>query len=369
MAINIINEPTGIYPCYNDSYIVFTSNLSNQDRAEITIPNSTEFPTFTLYPIDGRYIFNIREIAKYRLNEQSFADTLVTDGRWCYSVDGYLSQGITIKVYNGTTNDTLTKYYQFYRGTKQIGETNFDNPNQLLLPSKNGIDYNLTYWEGFPFDFIIQRVGYSPTKRINVRNKNTGVTSIDFKPTESNPFRVFIDKGGSEDWTNANLLPLTDNVNRLEVLDNGIFKTNLTLKKRTDCSGVYLKWFNNDGGYSYYLFDPYHETNVSGNTMGKVLKSEFQNIGSTSFTGLQKSIGKEGEKDIIAKTRVDHIEARHLESLFTSPSVQLYTSQTAYVGGNWIDVEVSGSMKINNKKEVNEVKVNIELPELITPTL
>lgn len=363
MAITISKSPQALYPAYNDSWLAFTSSLIDNNKAEINIAG---YPLFTLFPIDGEYIFNLKEIAKYEVNKSGFDDNLSMGDEWGYSMsNGYISLNINIKVYNGTTSEEINQNCTFFKSVKQIGEDIFDNNGQILWPSENGVDFQATYWEGFPFDFSLQRIGGVVT----IKNLNSDMTSANIIPTVTGIMRIVVDKGSSN-WTDTNYLPLFNTVNRLEVYDGGAFKSNLRLKKLNEPCGTYLKWFNPQGGYSYYLFDKFHNDAISTSSAGMVSQNQFLNIGSDQPSGFQKSLGKVGSRSIKLKTTADENELKHLDGLFMSPSVQMYTSHRAFEAGQWIDIEVTNSGFTNKtKKNMQTVDVDIELPELINAML
>lgn len=365
MAITIIKKPEGIYPAYNDSFVVFSSDLANNNKAEITAYPSEIFErTFIIYPdADGNYYFNLKEIAKVRLNQSGFIDSNYFINQYSKNIEGlYITQQIDIEVFNDSTSETKTEYYDFSKSVKQIGETIFENEFQLLSYSKDGINYNLTYFEGFPFHIDILKV--SGTNDIIVKNLNTENEKNFGTPTEEGSFRINIDKGSGDNWTFDNVLPLIEGLNRLEVYEGSNFKANLLLYKIKKCSGVYLKWFNQNGGYSHYLFDEYYVNKDTSKDLGSILKSDFSNV--NEITGIVDSIGKETSGTKTIKTRYNQEEYNILKEIFESPSVQMFNSFEANSEGKFIDVKVEGSISHSNKKALNELKLTIDLPEVIT---
>ncbi len=367
MAISINTEPTIIYPAYNDSFITFQSSLTGTTRAIIQLLPSATFPKpFEIYSnINGVFVFNLKEAIKSRFNENGFDDIYdIYPTGWIKNLDNtYLNQTINITDYNeDTTGTTLTRNYEFYKSVKQVGQPIFDNTNQILNVSKNGIDYNLTYFEGYPFSFEIQRVNQDDS--IKVYNRNIGLFSNNLISTSTNTLRVYIDKV-TTNWTTSNFLPLQDNLNKLEVYNTGVLTTNLNLKKVPAKCGVYLKWFNNDGGYSYFLFDEYYQSESSYKTIATVSNSIYRNVDNGLKTKT-KIIGKEGGKRLKLRATIDKNEVNHLESLFSSPSVQIWSSQNPFIEGEWINVTLKGSHSYFTKKALNEIKIEIDLPEQIT---
>ncbi len=368
MAINVTKEPSGIYPAYNDSFIEFTSDLSNHNRAEITVfPTEIFSSVFLIYPdADGNYLFNLKEAVKVIFNENGFEDeNFVTNVFW-KSISGlYLLQQIQIKVYNESTNETLSKNYEFFKAVKQISEPIHSNTRQLLSYSPDGINHSMTYFEGFPFHFDILQVDSGSD--IVLKSLNTGNETEAMNPTASDSFRINVDRGGEHNFTSDNVLPLIEGLNRLELWEDGAFKSNILLLKKKICDGVYLKWWNRNGGFSHYLFDRYFIQALKSSDSGKVFNDEFNNIGSE--TGIYKSIGKDASGTITIKTKYEASYYELLKDIFISPLVQMYTSRTAYVEGTFIDVFVDGTISFSNKRGKNEIALIVDLPQVVTAKL
>lgn len=377
MSINISTEPIGFYyPAYNDSFVKFTSTLSGQTFTEITALPESHFPKpFKIYPKpNGSYLFNLKELVKSRFNQNGFSDLSVgLPFGWSEPVP-YLTEklSMTFTDYNEDgAGEPVTRLYYFYKSVKQIGESVHSNPQQILNNSKNGVDYNLTYFEGYPFSFEIQEVQLNNS--VQIRNTNTSVTSPHIISTSTAPLRIYTDKV-TTNWTTANFLPLQDNLNKLEILKDSILVTNLNLKKVPAKCGVYLKWFNSDGGYSYYLFDEFYKSNLKMRNDGYAARNDFNNIkinydGTPGVKNPLISLGKSGGEDLQIRTVCDKNEVKHLSSLFKSPSVQMWSQKEPFISGEWIDVQISGSHSYSTKKALNEVKLTVELPEEITMKL
>lgn len=366
MAITLTTEPTGLYPAYNNSYLEFSSDLVDNFRAEIII-TALSGEIFTVFPeVGGSYLFDLKDIVKALINTGGFRnqDTTYPIGWTEVYPFGYLSLDITIKTYNTTTNDSLAKTYTFIRGAKQVEETIYANPYQLLHESDNGVDYNLTYFEGYPFSFEISRV--TAAEDIQYRNLNTSDITVAFAAVTTGTQRVWIDKG-TENWTTESFLPLTDTLNRLEIDIDAVTETNLNVKKVSSRCGVYLRWFNRNGGYSYWLFDEFYKSTIKTRNRGNVGSNIFNNVG--SHVNPFVSVGKTARESYRLRAIVDQLEARHLRDLVSSPAVELYNSFEPFIDANFIDVQVNSGYVFANKKRLNEVVLTIELPELITPTL
>lgn len=369
MAITFTKEPSGIYPAYNDSYVVFQSSLADNERAELSfLPSSIFTRVFLIYPDSaGNYVFNLKEIAKTIFNEDGFKDSNFFDDAYYKNIDGlYLLQSVTIEVFNSSgAKESLTKSYEFFKSLKQVEEEVYSNNYQLLSASNNGIDHYITYFEGFPFNVDIQRVTLDEV--VKVVNAYSSAETIDMVSIGTSAFRLNIDRSDGDNWTASNFLPLITGLNNLEVFIDGNFKTNLYLKKKKVCKGIYLKWFNSDGGFSYYLFDKFFTEELKGKDIAFVESGEFLNVGELNST--IRSIGKRTGRRYKISVKCDENEVKVLKSLYTSPFVQLYTSVNENVKGSFINVGINGSFNYANKIFNNKFSINVVLPEMITAKL
>lgn len=366
MAINITQSPTDFYPAYNDSYIKFTTNFTSDDRSVITITGTSY--QFTIYPnSSGEYLFNLKHIIKALINPNNFNDNLdYSASNWGFTDNSlYKELDFDITAYGDETSEVLAQSYSFNKAVKQFGDRSFDNPYQLMLPSEDGVNYNLTYWEGYPMELPFRYL--RTTDNIRVLNTNTNTQTEILSIPSDNPFRLFIDKG-SVNWLSEEYFMMPDLVNKLHILESDVIKTTINLDKKNSRSGVYLKWFNADGSYSYYLFNQYYSEDYGASEFDRIATNDFTNIYGNS-KGSTAIIGKEGDKSMKLKTNVEHTEFEHLKSIITSPMVQMWSSYEPYSIGDWLDVKVnSKKLSYNNKKYINQISIEIELPEVNTQT-
>jgi hypothetical protein len=368
MAITITKEPSGIYPAYNDSFIEFSSDLANNNKAEITVYPLLTFPkVFTIYPdANGKYLFNLKEAVKVIFNAPGFKDANFDTSVYWKSISGlYLSQDIDIEVFSDIDSESTSETYEFFKAVKQVGEPLPDNPFQLLSFTEDGWNHYLTYFEGFPFHWDIQRIATG--KDMTVKSLNTGNETAAMETTLTDSFRMIVDKSNGDNWTSDNVLPLITGLNRLEIYEDAVFKSNVFLTKRKKCSGVYLKWFNASGGFSHFLFDRYFNDRTRAKNIDMISNTEFNNIGSS--TGNFKSTGKEAERSLTLKTKYDSNEYNILKDILISPLVQIYTSRFANVEGTFIDVNIDGSLNFSNKKGLNTAVFSVDMPDVITAKL
>lgn len=363
MAINISREPSGIYPAYNDSYIVFSSTLVDNNKAKVKVYPIETFPNeFELYPdLQGNYIFNLKESVKVNFNENGFNDyNYFTDSYYKNITGLFLSQQIDIEVFNDLTSESISKTYSFYKGVKQIGQSIFANEFQLLSHSKDGVNFALTYFEGFPFNFDIQKAvaGHN----LKIKSLNSGIITANMEVTLSDAFRINVDLGGGNNWTSEAFLPLNTGLNKLELYSNDVFKTNILITKKKICSGIYLKWVNSQGGFSHYLFEEFYTEKTAGKDIDFILKSEFLNI--NEMRGDFASLGKNSGSELVVKCKYPPEDYENLKDIFSAASIQMYTSKEAYVEGVFIDVNIKGNMNFSNKRLINNMVLTVELPNI-----
>ena len=366
MAITISQSPIEFYPAYNDSFIKFNTSFIEDVRAVINLDNTYQF---TIFPDnDGNYLFNMREVVKALINPNKFKDEVdISGASWGFSDTSlYIEVPVSITAYNATTTQSISVVYSFVKSVKQFGDKEFTNPYQLSVPSEDGINYKMTYFEGYPFELPFRYL--STTDSITIKNLRTEQVSQVFTPTQDAPYRLFIDKSTST-WNGIGVLEIPDMMSRLDILESGIVKTSIELTKKQNECGKYLKWFNADGSYSYWLFHQWYKQNYTGKEIDRVATNNFSNIYSNQ-EGLTKLSGKSGATGIQLKTIVTEAEKNNLVSLVTSPLVQLWSEETPYQDGRWINIKVtSNGFTYANKRTRNQVSIDIELPEVNTQTL
>lgn len=355
--ITISQEIPNFYPAYNESYIKFSTDFSENSKANINVGAYT----FTIYPSpNGSYMFNLKHIVTALINDNKFRDNISFVNIGGVSDPSlYLSLTVEITAFSNSGSETITKDYTFTKAVKQAGDVNYSNPNQLLLPTPDGSNYHLKYFEGFPLDFGFRYVNSGDV--ITVTNKSTEQVAT-FNVTQTGSHRLIIDNA-SENWNNDNILAMPDLLNPLQIRVNGTLRNTLNLNKQPLKEGVYLKWFNSEGGYSYWLFNKFYKTDYSTDEIDRISTNNFTDIYSQK-QGTTVISGKALDKSQTLKTQVNEIEFEHLKSIVSSPLVQMWTRQDPYSVGEWIDVKViSRGLSNNTKRYIKKVEVEIELPE------
>lgn len=194
---------------------------------------------------------------------------------------------------NEGTNITFTK--DFIRGGKRVNDTNQTiSPNQTLRLSEK-----LPVWSGFPvYDYFLSS-GYVIQKQ-NLAD----VTNIDYK-------RI---KG---------------------------------------CNNIYLKFLNQKGGYSYWLFESY-TGKESGTNLGYV----------TSATNNIIDLGNESKSGLEVYSKIPKEYRDYALDFVVSPDIY------AYQNGAWKKVSTANnSVEWDNIKKVYSVNFQIGLYHRFNPSL
>lgn len=367
--ITITNELLPINPAYNDSIIEFQTTATGTTSASIIVDGST----FKVYGINNHYSFNFKNIVRALINENKFKDCIVPN---LYSAtiydDSTLSYQLpfTISV-DGYSAETLTKNYKFLKNVEQLidnkRKSSADNPVRILLPTNNYIDYNLTYFEGYPFDFSIY--GISSGSNFYLKNKTSISTSEVYLSATNDVKRLFISDGGNNEFL-SNIIGLTNTINKLELWVDGSFNSNINVKRIDSKSGVYLKWFNASGSYSYWLFDDVVTETLTTNTLDEVngVYDNIQNISATS-----QITGKKANKTLKLNTKFSEFDKDYITSILTSPLVEMYIYNQPFQQiqtNSFVGVSLNdGSTPFNNKTGNYQMNLTITLPSYNTQTL
>ncbi len=134
---------------------------------------------FVVYPFNNVFKFNFKPVVTTLINQNGFKDSILPDlsgGDFIFEDE---SLQLTINpeffCYNSTTGETINKEYKFLKCVEQLPFYNqrvsAGNDIKVLLPSSNGFDYHLTYFEGYPSDFAIQ--GLESGYTFNIKNSNS----------------------------------------------------------------------------------------------------------------------------------------------------------------------------------------------------
>lgn len=370
MSIVITNDLLLINPAYNDSIIEYQSDVYTFDAIYSTI-TIAGIPIFKTYPINGKFTFNFKSIVSNLINENNFVDAVLPDFNDSTILDDdTLSYTLSpsIKVYQtDSTFEETNPTWKFTKNVEQLigysQKAEITKNVSVLLPTTNKTDYFIPFFEGYPADFAIFGIANEPYYFKNISTVNQSPTYTGNSHTK----RIFLSDGGFNADNDIGL-SITDNL--VELWVNGSFNSNITIRKYDSACGVYLKWFNDAGSYSYWLFEPIYTDTLTTKAIDEI-NGSFDNLQNISATS--RITGKQSNKTLRLTTKYKDDEKTYLTSILSSPLVELYIHGTPF---NKTDVNKfigvvlnDGSFSSKNKNTNNRLDITITLPSINTQTL
>lgn len=194
------------------------------------------------------------------------------------------------------TGENLTFTKDFIRGGKRVNDTNQTiSPNQTLRLSSN-----LPVWSGFPISDYFLSSSYLIEEQLLA-----DVSNIDYR-------RI---KG---------------------------------------CNNIYLKFLNQKGGYSFWLFESYSEKEANSN-LGYLVNSKTNNL---------LDLGNESKSDLQIYSKIPKEYRDYAKDIIVSPDIY------AYQNGDWKKIfSKSNSIEFDNIKKVYVTNLNIDLNYRFNPSL
>ena len=356
--------------------------LSENNRVVEFSSNYTEPPVFcditigTLLPIriyplpDNSFWFNFRNYLSAQLND--YDDTLdITVAP--LDIDSFVkdwtkvlfNEAIVFDItFTDDTTETTTVTPYVLLGSEQpynykLGRTIEDNIEVILSPLKIGTAnrYYLKYWDGYPFD-----IGYTLAKGTTSESQTiTNLTNAITTPSILFPQEVsrLVISDGDTTQSLELYLPLANGYNELEFKN-----TFVDLYKEPAGCGVYIKWINQYGGYSYWLFNEFYQVDLRTKNLGSI-NNDFFNLEDT--LSQSKQLGKDSADTwTIFSDDLNANDMNIVKSIITSPKVYLFTG-VRFAQNNfndWLEVAVKTSSATTKqpREGKNEIKLNIELP-------
>jgi len=247
------------------------------------------------------------------------------------------------------------------------GETIASSDEFILSPFKLGTSnrYHLRYWNGYPFDFCYSRGISTNTTTQNITNNTNAVSTPDFDLL-NDCHRIVISDGDTTQ-TLEDFVSFTDGHNELE-LTTSLF---IDLWKMDSDCGVYLKWLNNYGGWSYWLFNEQHERSNRSRNKG-VLNSDNYNLGGTNSP--YRSLGVDMEDKLRAVAEgLTHDDINVLKGIIRSPKIYWFLGDrfTTNDADKWIEVTIDNTSIVERdfRNNVPNVDIALNLPKLHTISL
>lgn len=325
---------------------------------------------------NGVFRYNFKEIVKKLINQNYFRDTIEPEIETSFvyldnTVYKELSVEFTIQ-FNDLSEENITKTYKFLKSVEQL-ETfrqrlvNTENPSIALLTpftDRSNKTYFSTYFEGYPFDVSI----YSNANRtITIHNKKINESTT--MPLLKGVNRLFI-SDGNNNFSFEDELPLYFGINELEIRVSSTDYVTLFLKKVESECGVYLKWFNNEGGWNHFLFKTYSEKRkIKG--IG-ILNQDFDNLIDTEEPEVEMGMDSRDTLKFYSG-RLQEYEKRILNGLSESPKIYRYLNcmYQKSESTDWITQRIATKNieLIDKRKKLYEATITLNKTKRNTMTL
>jgi hypothetical protein len=375
-------DDTKLRMAYNNDVLRFYSdNTLAAKSCRITNRNDSPALNITLYPApDGSFFFNFKPYVTALINTRNFEDTLQPElnrtnpDSFVYNATpGTLLQlniNIEITFINDTTDD-VTHSLTWLAAAAQLGSyvPLSTSGTYVLSPfaKASANAWYLKYWQGYPYDVSV----YCPDALFRVANE-TNLLTAQF--TVPGPVFRMVFSNGDDDETLEDVLPLREGHNSLRIMadeEPGANDMFINLHKVPYKPGVYLKWLNAMGGYSYWLFEDTYSVDRSTKQLGEL---DHDNDNPEHSFGRTVQIGKESQDTmkILAELLTDD-ERRIVEGILDAPKIYLFTGKPYARNGynDWIEVALkTTSARIKNPRQpLTNFTFDIELPVRYTQTL
>lgn len=233
------------------------------------------------------------------------------------------------------------------------GLTNYNNNSiAFLLPLTDNASnvWYATYWDGYPFDLPI----YSGVARtITVKNKTTN-SEYDVDLTRG--VNRLIVSSGITNLNLENILPIVLGENEIEITVSGLggsITITLYLTKKEACTGHYLKWLNDEGGWCHFLCnEAFQERDAK--QIGSFSK-DFNNINQTKEHINSTGVNKEDSIRLFTGN-ISLQEKRLLNTLWGSPKIYRYLNIpfAEATADDWITESVlTSKIELENRIQKN----------------
>lgn len=365
---------------YNNNIVRFQSNTVN-------VPSNAEITGLgidvVLYPHpDGIFYFNFKDYIKSEINTKNFADDLVYNlvnadpETFTYDVsDGCYLEGIIQFKINFLIggNETVERNLKFIAGAEQVedfkkGQTISDGAIVIIspvVPGTNNSNY-IKYWEGYPFELSFYNTEINP---FTLKNNSNG---LDFEFTSKAKINSLFLSDGRTDVTLEDFLPLNIGQNYIQfIVDDVNQNVNLIIDKADSDCGVYVKFLNKYGRWSYWLFSKNHYRNRNSKYLTEI-ENDFSNLEDTMSPTLQ--IGKSGDETLTcAAEKLNENEKVILEGIIDSPKIYLFTGERFSKAelSDWVEVRLkTQSFKtLDAKRKRYTYVMELDFPARNTQTL
>ncbi len=363
--------------------------------------NGLEFSNLTPTS-DYKLAFNIQEVVKALFG--NFNDSYDYDATDIMVYDDNLLLKLTVVLTAILTdetieNTTITAYA--LRSVHQIGSKDGESmisfdptvfttsvySTQALVKFDGDYTRTVTYqrqqylkvFKGYPFDLCLldklttDKISYELQFKDGSGVIDSANKTISAAASDKYLKRLIISDGAElitpfDDGISARLVLTTKIAGTPYDTANSIYQFEVDI---VDECGIYLKWLNSEGGWSYYLFNKYYKIPMSAKSQGKINKYLDTMIGAI---GNQTNIGQNLTTGIKINQRfLSKDEYIQLIEIASSPMVYLYNEAkgTQATSESWLEVIVEDFKDDfrDNKKNIFDISFLFTLPANYTQSL
>lgn len=398
---------TGTYSFSNSITQVGALDFQSEMRGEIWFNGIYKFVDLTA-DSDNNIEFDIKEVVKTIFGK--FDDTTTYQNSDIVKFDANLFLKLQIKLRivftdPGTATDeeldTVSYITRAVRQHTDLYKTSmfFYEPNRIFNLStsdaktlaliRNGVkstaySQHLRIFKGFPIDISVI-AEYTNDQLFFALNRMDGITLNYLSKTITTPLPDKTDKYIQRvilaDGQNLHdvFTPVANfkkgKLNIISTKDFGTKDSQYTfLLDLVDECGIYIKWLNGCGGWSYWLFNKQHRIVHSSKSLGTI----NNNAGQLSYASDELNLGFDADKKL--QVVAQYLEPWALEQLLdisVSPCLYVYMKpkgSLAYTNGDtdvWLKIPSITDFKMTEQSEAKNHKVSFEfqLPKIYTQTL
>lgn len=365
---------------YNNNLLEFYSNFPAQAVSATVVVNGH---SFTLFPDpQGRFRANLKNYVPVLINNNNFADGIPQHDEQfiAQTANGtpgtFLQVTVAITVSSGgllpiVENTSLT--LPFLKGVMQAGNYKNNQMNgqtgrtlYVLAPTPNNMQpCHAVLFSGYPLDISV--LSTEAVAAIALLNTTTQSEYIAEQPQNAFVHRLYISNG--YEGIDAQL-GISFGENDI-IIGTGENSFTLKLKKTEERCGVYLKWLNPMGGWSYWLFDPVYSMERSV-VQTEPLENDFHDLRETVSPYI--STGYESSELLnIAARNINSEEKYLLDTLAESPKIYLFKGERnqPFSRTDWLEVSLKAATykTQQNKRDVYNYSFGLQFPKRNTMTL
>lgn len=325
---------------------------------------------------------NLKEYLKAIINTKHFQDTVIPSiGSSAASLikndteGNYKEIEVSVSVVTESYSANDTKTYKFLNGIEfldryKLQETLRKKWN-VMSPTMSRTDtkHRINYWPGYPLDIAIY---LDQPKTLRFRNEKSFI-HMDLN-LEHVVNRVFF-CDGSHDQTIETHLPLSFGHNNISIFNpafdaEGDYIIELDVIKHHPTCGAYIKFRNQYGAWSYWLF---HKKSIKERSVseGEEIDNDTANLPDTISPVVQTGISSSKDLLKLYTDNLDNEDVRLLEYLIESPKVYLYfgdrfsqgsdSKKLSYYLARWTEVKVATRKLQVEKVGTRKYKFNVDI--------